>query len=669
MKRFLVKDISQIGVMFFMFAKIQLVVSMLAVMPIMAIAETEIDGDVELDTLVVTATMGAKKIEDVPAFSTIITKDDIAKSSVSSVADLLRESTGLNNLSDESGRDDIQIRGLGGEYTVLLVNGKRVDSDGAFDKGSDVDLNTVPINSIERIEIIRGPMSVLYGADAIGGVVNIITKQPQAGEGWTGAVNTEARIVESGDGGNQYRLGVSGMGDINDKLSMSINVEGFKQKAWYADKDDLSPSQEEKETQSLTSTLMWKVADNQQVDVDFGYNNQYIPYQAYSDTAYREQEITRLDLAVTHKGQWDWADTTAFIKREESDVYDYSSQYDAPQEHDGLEANNTYAKAYANKVIGNHTLLSGVDYTSQQIINSYSISGSEYKADEYAIFAQDEIALSKDLAFTLGGRVDYHDIYGSNFSPKAYLVYSANDALTLKGGITKAFKAPDASYLSEDYSIISCGGACYLSGNPDLEAEESISYEFGFDYHTQGLNVSGSIFRNDIDNLIEREVTYDSVGDPIAAEWINVAQAMTQGLELSASTSLTDDLMVAANYTYLDTEATDSDGETTVLTGRPEHQVSLSLDYQATDILATYATINYINGMQYSTWVSGTGSVYSVLPSYYRTDIGIIADITDDLTIRAGIKNLGDVNLEEEDTGYTTYEIGRSYFASASYRF
>ena len=241
--------------------------------------------------------------------------------------------------------------------------------------------------------------------------------------------------------------------------------------------------------------------------------------------------------------------------------------------------------------------------------------------------------------------------------------------MTLKGGVTKAFKAPEVSKLSEEYRTVSCGGACTLSGNPDLEAETSISYEFGADYHSKALSATATVFRNDIDNLIEREVGYDGAGNANSAEWINVATAMTQGLELSASTSLTDDLLLKANYTYLDTEAEDSDGVKTVLTGRPEHQASVSFDYQATDTLSTYLTVNYLAGMQYSSWVSGVGDVYAELPSYYRTDIGLVADVTDSLTIRAGIKNVGDVRLDEEDTGYTTYELGRNYFVSAAYNF
>jgi len=655
-----------------MFAKKKLIVSMLATVPMMAFAASdEIENSLveedstQLDTLVVTATMAAKKIEDIPAFATVITKDDIAQSTVSSVSDLLRETVGVNNLSDATGRDEIQIRGLDGEYTVLLVNGKRVSSGSAFAKGSDTDLNSVPLNSIERIEIIRGPMSVLYGADAIGGVVNIITKKPQVGAGWTGTAKAEVRKIESGEGGNQYRLGVSGMGAINDKLALSISVEDFSQKAWYADADSIDPLREKKNAQNLSSTLTWQAAENQEVEVDFGYNHDERPYQVFSDSgSIREQEITRTDLAVTHKGKWSWADTTVYIKREESDVYDYNTQYadQGSAVHDDIEANNTSVKAYANKLLGMHSLMAGVDYQKEQLKDDNSLDEGDYSTDQNGVFVQDELSLTDKLTFTLGGRFDDHKVYGSNFSPKAYLVYGVNDSLTLKGGVTEAFKAPALSKFSDEYYQPSCGGSCRLYGNPDLEAETSVSYEFGFDYHTKGFTLIGTVFRNNIENKIDVNRELDSSGN-LTVEWINVDKAMTQGVELSTTSTLTEDLLLKANYTYLDTEAEDGDGTKTVLTNIPEHQASLSLDYQATDVISTYLSVNYIAGMQYDS------DGESELPSYYRTDIGLTADVTDNLVLRAGIKNIGDVRIDEEDTNYITYELGRNYYVSAAYNF
>ncbi|TDR12977.1 TonB-dependent receptor domain-containing protein [Marinomonas communis] len=639
-----------------MFTKTSLSIALLSTLPLSSAVISA-----ELDTLLVTATLASQKSEEAPAFATVITADDIQKSAVSSVSDLLRETVGVNNSTDTAGRDEVQIRGLDGAYTVILVNGKRVSSSSAFAKGSDADLSSVPLNSIERVEIIRGPMSALYGADAIGGVVNIITKQPLDNH-WERSVSAGLRMIESGDEGAQYRLGASAQGPLNEKLKVSVSAEALQQDPWFAESGDDVSLREERQTNNLNSTLSWQATEQQQVDFDFGYNNDERPYQEYAEGRYRKQEITRIDLGVTHKGSWDWGNTTAFIKQENSDVYDYNSSYPTA-EHDGLEQNNTYAKAYADTVLGVHSLLAGVDYKLEEVTDPYFLTNGTESTGQYGVFLQDGIALTDALNLTLSGRMDDHEIYGSNFSPKAYLVFDAGDGLTFKGGVSKAFKAPSIAQSNSSYSQISCGGSCYLNGNSDLEAETSTSYEFGFELRKSSYDVSGAIFRNNIDNMISR--TVDRSTTPITVQWVNVNKAMTQGLELSSTIDLSENLMATVNYTYLDTESEDESGNVTELTGRAKHQAMIGLDHQTTDRVATFLNLNYISGMK------GTDDNYDIktLPSYYRADIGLIADVTNDLVIRAGIKNLNDVRLDKEDSDFATFELGRSYYVSANLSF
>lgn len=639
-----------------MFAKKCLALSVLAALPCASFA-----AGVELDELLVTATLASQKSEEAPAFATVITSDDIKKSAVSSLSDLMRETVGVNNSTDSSGRDEIQIRGLDGAYTVILVNGKRVSSSSAFAKGSDTDLNSVPLNAIERVEIIRGPMSALYGADAIGGVVNIITKQPLDDQ-WQRTVNAEVRMIESGDEGTQYRLGASAQGPLADNLKVSLSAEAQQQDPWYLNAEDEVSQREERKVQNLNSTLAWQATAEQSVDFDFGYNHDKRPYQAYSAGAYREQEITRIDLGATYKGAWDWGNTTAFIKQENSDVSDYNSRYPTP-DHDNLEQRNTYAKAYADAAFGAHNVLAGMDYKLEKVTDPYFLENGSDSTDQYGVFVQDGIALNDAVNLTLSGRMDDHEIYGSNFSPKAYLVVDAGDGLTIKGGVSQAFKAPSIAQSNSSYSQVSCGGSCFLSGNSDLEAETSTSYEIGFELRKASYDLSAAIFKNDIDNMITR--TVDRSTDPISVQWVNVNKAMTQGFELSTSMDLTEDLMVSANYTFLDTESEDDSGNVTELTGRAKHQAMIGFDHQTTDRLATFLNVNFISGMK------GTDDNNDIktLSSYYRADVGVIADVTDDLVIRAGIKNLNDVRLDEEDSDFTTFELGRSYYVSANYHF
>ncbi|RYY03074.1 MAG: TonB-dependent receptor [Gammaproteobacteria bacterium] len=626
------------------------------------------------DDIVVTATLGRHNSTTSPAFTSVITAEDIAKSSINSLPDLLRESVGVNNYSDNNGRDELQLRGLGGQYTLVLVNGKRVSSSGALWRGGDFDYSSIPLGSIERVEIVRGPMSSLYGADAIGGVINIITKK--ADETWKTTVSGEYRSIESGEGGAQYRVGLSTSGALNDSFKLAISGEQYEHDAWYGDKKgaDVVPELEHKKAQNLISTLTWTPSENQSVDFDLGYNNDKRPFALYAtDPAYREQEITRIDFGVTHSAKWDWGTTTAYIKQENSDIDDFNSRYNAPQNRN-LKEENTYAKAYFNTELGSsNSLIAGVDYRHQEIKDAATyLQSGEFSADQTALFAQDEIALAKRLSLTLGARLDHHQVFGDHTSPKAYLVYQATDSLTFKGGANKAFKAPDGSKLSSEYSVISCGGKCYLAGNPDLKPESSTSYEGGFEFKRPGWNLSVSAFKNDISDLIEREIGYDLNNDPISAKWINIAEATTKGIEVQGAYKISSTVSLKGNYTYLDTEYTNIDGQTTVLEYRPKDKATLSLNWQITPKFSTDLTVNYLAGMQYFSWVfNGTDWVqaFPTLDSYFRTDLTFAYAATDALTVRFGAKNVEDIHLDDVDKNYTTHELGRNYYLSASYSF
>ena len=629
----------------------------------------------ELENMVTTATLSARDSATVPAFTTVITAEDIERSAVTSLADLLRDTVGVHNANDNQGGDELRIRGLGGDYTLILVNGKRVSSGGAFAKGSDADYSSIPLSSIERVEIIRGPMSSVYGADAIGGVLNIITKA--ATDEWQGSVTAEYRKVEAGADGDQNRIAGSVRGAIDSDTRIFLSAEQKHNDAWYrseTDKDsDLAPKQEEKRTTHLMMTLTQDLDAKQTLDLDVGVSKDERPLGVFdAGPRTRNHKIERVDVALTHTGNWGWGSTTAYVKHEEADVKDFNSTYTAPQTHFTKEK-NLYAKAYANVTAGSNAIVAGIDYRHQGIEDKTTyLETGKLSIDELAAFVQDEITVADNLFVTLGGRLDNHEIFGSNFSPKAYVVYQVNDALTVKGGASKAFKAPDGSYLSEEYKVISCIGACYLSGNPDLKAETSINYEAGVELRQNTWEMALSWFNNDIDDLIERQISYDTNNDPIAAEWINVAKANTNGLELTASADVLSNLTLSGNMTYLETEYEDSAGEKFVLTGRPEYEANTTLDWQATDAVSAFLSVNYLAGMQYSSWVNNGGSwvqEFPVAKSYYRSDLGLVGKMSDAFTLRGGIKNMTNVQLSEIDKSYTIFELGRNYYVSGTYNF
>ncbi|MFA7554231.1 MAG: TonB-dependent receptor [Spongiibacteraceae bacterium] len=620
-----------------------------------------------VEEVVITATMTERDSATSPAFTTVITAEDIARVPGNSIADLLRETVGVNNKTDNTGRDEVQIRGLSGRYTLILIDGKRVSSSGALWRGGDFDYSSIPMGSIERVEIVRGPMAALYGSDAMGGVVNIITKHPT--KEWQGSVTGELRTVGSGEEGDQYRVSVSALGAVTDKVSLSVSGEYYDRDAWFAnsanDPKDV-PVLEEKQSSSFLATTVVKLTDAQTLDIDLSYNHDKRPYGLYSyvyypawnyeNYSYGEQEITRYTYGLTHKGTWDWGKTVVFVKQEDSEIDDFNTDYDAPQQRQ-VKEKNTYAKAYGAGVWGRHGLTAGIDYRQQVIEDPVTyLDTGEVSTDNVAVFVQDEISLTEKINFTLGGRVDEHDIFGSHFSPKVYLTYQLSDAITFKGGVSEAYKAPDAYQLSEEYRIISCGGSCYLAGNPDLDPETSVNYEVGFEIRRPTWNMSAVIFNNDVEDMII--AVYDPSGP--SREWRNIATAKTNGIELEGSVDVVSTFSINANLTYLDTEYIDADGKETDLDNRPEFLANLGFNWQLTENLTTALTTNYVGKQFYEG---------DELSGYSRVDLTAVMDVSSAVVMRFGVKNLTDVNLEDKDDKFVTHELGRNYYLSATYNF
>ncbi|WP_075184588.1 TonB-dependent receptor plug domain-containing protein [Teredinibacter haidensis] len=618
------------------------------------------DGNERLEVMVVTASMTEKTTQTAPAFTSVITAEDITATPINGLPELLKETVGVNNFTDASGRDQLQLRGLGGNYTLVLVNGKRVSSSSALWRGGDFDLNSIPLNSIKQVEVVRGPMSSLYGADAIGGVINVITKAPV--DEWQGVISGEYQSVMSGDGGNQVRAGVSSQGGLTDTLHLSVSAEAYDRDAWYSDDSEISaPKLEKKKAQNLFTTLRWQLAENQSLDFDLGYNKDDRPHSIYYASGdlvdYREQEISRSTLGVTHMGDWGWGNSTVQLQQEDGTIDDFNSRYDAPAQRE-LNEKNTYLKGYLNTKLGNSNYITaGLDYREQIVSDNVSYQDTgEVSITDSAVFAQDEISIGDSFTLTLGGRMDDNEFFGSHFTPRAYVVYQLNDAITLKGGVSEAFKAPQAYQLSEEYRIISCGGSCFLSGNPDLDPETSTNVEFGIAVSQSDWNLTAVIFQNEVTDMIS--ATYDAEANQ--RNWENIDKVETSGLELEGTYSVNDKLQLSGNYTKLETE--DSAGEK--LENRPEQIAHLKLDWQALDAVKASLSINYTGEQVTYVWPD-----YLTLPSYTRADLGFSSVLSESFTLRYGIKNLTDVKLHEEDDNFDTYELGRNVYLSASYTF
>ncbi|WP_282184590.1 TonB-dependent receptor plug domain-containing protein [Azospirillum brasilense] len=612
-------------------------------------------GAQTLGPVTVTATGTPESTLTAPAFTTVITSEDLKKEGVASsgLPEILSRSVGVNDRTDATGRDEVVIRGMGANYSLVLVNGRRVSTSDALWRGGDFDYHSIPMSAIERVEVVRGPLSSLYGSDAIGGVVNIITKKPT--DTWSGEINGDYRVVEPGRGGTQYRTGLYAAGPIVDKVSASVSAEYFNRQAWYDDSryNGVVPVLEKKNLANLLTTLAFDVTENQTLEANYGLNRDNRP-RGYYDRwlSSQKQEIVRNTFGAAHRGNWGWGDTLLEANYEDGRIDDYNSSFNAPQQRH-LKEKNLFLHGRSNFRLGFNRLTAGAEYRKQTVEdpNTFLQSGKS-EIGQKAVYLQDQIGLIDGLTLTVGTRYDHHEIFGGEFTSRANVVYALTDALSLKAGVSQGYKAPDAYQLSREYRIVSCGGRCFLSGNPDLEPETSTNYEIGLETRHDRWDGSVVLFHNKVKDMIQ--AVYDPVA--VARNWSNINNVDISGVEVNGSVSLTPKLLLSGNYTYLYTEQSNG----AELDYRPRHKVNASLTWQALDNISTSVSTSY-TGRQ----LQGT----SKMPGYTLLNWGVSADVTDALTVGAGVKNITDVILSEKNVNFTSVEVGRNYYVSANYRF
>ncbi|PKQ76422.1 iron transporter [Aeromonas sobria] len=616
---------------------------------------------------VITVTTTAHNTRSAPASISVITAEQIAAAPVNDLADLLRHEVGIQAEANTNGRSEIGIRGMSGKYTLVLVDGKRLSSSNALWRGGDFDNTPVPLGMIQRVEVIRGPMSALYGSDAIGGVINIITKQP--GKTWQGAADADFKAIEGKDGGDQHRTNLGFTGPLTDNLLIRMNGEVYDRQAWApTEAAEGIPLIEAKQTRNFASTLSWLVDEQQRFELDYLYNQDERPLDIFRKIGNkihsRQQQNDRNLFGLTHKGNWSWGDTTVMVNYESSKIDDFNDILKIHQQ--PKEENNFTVKGYTNLTLTNHYLTLGGEYLDRELVDAVSykdIGGKESHSQE-ALFAQDEIGLTDSLNLTLGGRYDHHGLYGSHFTPRGYLVYELSEVVTVKGGVSQAFKAPASHQYTNGYSTESCGGRCSIYGNDKVKPETSTNYELGIIAGEGIWETSSTLFYSNIDDMLIGKEPPGSQKPFSDRTWYNLDKATTKGLELTGKLDLTEDINLGANYTYLKAE----DDKGLQILNRPKHKTNAKLTWQATERLNAFVGTTY-TGTQFIEHKVNNATVRDKLPSYQTFDLGTGFKVTENFDLRLGINNLTDVRLQEKDTLFQNVEPGRSYYVSGSARF
>lgn len=632
------------------------------------------------EQMVVTATRTETPLTTAPASMSVITAEDIENNPGITLGDIVAEATSIEVDLDSTraGRQTISIRGMEAKYTLIMVNGRRMSSASAIIRGNDFDLATIPTDSIERVEIIRGPMSALYGSDGMGGTINIITKTPT--NEWRTSISTDISTPNDGNGGEQHSVGFTTSGGlIEDKLFARVSANQTGRDAWQPytgihpsghNRDDVT-ALEGRDTLSLFGTLSWHPAQDQIIDLDLGYSDDKRDTAGEHATGvnYSNSNITRNSQALTYSGFWGWGDTQVRYSRE--NVLDKHAADVDNFTRDVEELTQIFEASATTHFGNNHTLTFGVDFQFSELTNEQYVQGGKAKAYQGALFVQDQWAMTDQLTATLGGRLDKHEQYGQEFSPRIYLVHQSTENLVIKGGVGKAFKAPTLTQNHPGYMVSSCKGGCDLYGNANLKPETSWNYELAAIYSEPTWQIEGALFRNEIQDMIDRgeiicenDDKYDSSKRGCVESgtsniytayrtYNNISEAIVQGLELAGRLKISEQWSINSNYTYLDTEDKSTGEE---LLERYKHSGLVKLNWNPVYDLTTFVSAKYRGKRTIDKDI--TQNAYTTL------DLGTVYHINDDVRFRAGITNLTNksISKELEYEGYVmaprTYYLG-----------
>ncbi|MGS1108342.1 ligand-gated channel protein [Achromobacter anxifer] len=633
------------------------------------------DSAKTLDTVVVTASGYEQQIQDAPASISVITREDLDKKFYRDINDALVDVPGVI-VTGGGDRQDISLRGMGPKYTLILIDGKRQNSRETRTNSDSTGVEggwTPPLSAIERIEVVRGPMSSLYGSDAMGGVINIITRKVPSE--WGGEIRLDTTIQESNKSGDIYQGNFYLSGPIKTDL-LGLQIYG---QATQRDEDDIVDGFRKRNSESVTAKLaltpnrdhdivLEATTMRQKLHETLGKTVEPLPpgqacgrngCPASSDTDYRSNK-----WALSHTGRWGWGVSDSYVQQEE---FDNRSRQ--------MKIKNLDIQTSWTLPLGSHMLTLGGSYLSQRLNDQTGnqLANGPSKVDRYqwALFAEDEWRLTESFAVTTGLRMDEDENFGTHFSPRLYGVWHMADRWTLKGGVSTGFRAPDLRQTVAGWGQVSRGGNMY--GNPDLTPEKSVTEEIGILYDDgEGFNAGLTIFNNDFKDKITRvacPATQCTDGpnqfgsDPTT--YMNVDKANSRGVEANLKLPLSRDWSLTSSYTFTKSEQKSGQYKGQPLNQLPKHLFTTTVNWQASDALQAWARLNY-RGKE-SQPITGPSSSSVVAPSYTFVDLGGSYQVNKTVAVYAGIYNLFDKQVTYDDYGYV--EDGRRYWLGVGVKF
>lgn len=658
------------------------------------------------DEVVVTATRTENDVKKVPASTQVITQEDIKRGGATSVRNALSMYANIFQKSKvRGGGHDIIIRGMETKHSLVMVNGRRISNEAdASGLGNAMSLDRININDVEKIEIVRGPSSALYGSEAMGGVLNIITKPSKEQTLLTGLEHT------SEDTSHWWHADTGRIGNFSMTLDARFNKINRSMLDTATESDPYGTAQ------TYNASLNYYVNDHSYVNAYMDYYSQHLKtdtgtpvmkpitlttssgkmslsgqamLEGTGSKAYKQKNYGISWNGKTDKNDWqiqaymskfnwsttsntkvlgsippagpDWMKDMFNGMLQKKNAYDFNHDEHnmwAIEGRDSLRVNDhhrvTFGAEYVKDKVSGTGLGDNGDSVYSITENGTTKSSSEKTLSSYAAYLQDEIEYGKWFIVP-AIRYDHHSAYGSHTSPKIGVTYNATDHFRIKANYGDGFKAPSVSQLYYDLDMeMGRGNWVHLTGNPNLKPEKSKSWDLGFEAEFGKGYGSLTYFDNDVDNLIASiSKGTDSNGHNLH-RYENVKKARIKGLENTLGYRFNDTLEFKVTSTLLDAKDTSAGKDLTQRARLSQIYQLIYDDHKDTGwsaVLWNQLDYKFVTG---KAWESGE----SVKKSYSLTNFSLTRKVNKDTRVYGSVQNIFDKKDADCDLDGRFWSIG-----------
>ncbi|MBF4520183.1 TonB-dependent receptor [Acinetobacter towneri] len=674
---------------------------------VFANTSTDATSTHQLSTIVVSAAGFEQELKNAPASISVVSKEDIEKKNATSIADLLADVPGVDirNGVGKTSNLNIGLRGMGQEYTLILIDGRRQTTS------SDVTPNGFgetasgylpPLASIERIEVIRGPMATRYGSEAMGGVINIITKK--VSDEWNGNVTVSGNVMESNAEADSWKTSFVVNGPlINDRLGLQLRGSYLdrQRSERIQGSTGRDPRPSTADNYDVGAKLDFKLDDQNSFWIDgFQSSQQYKNEDnrlgtldiATKASGYKDKlEFNRTQISVGHEGDYDFGIWKNYVSHSNTETKGRTLPTDAfdktGQQNNSLigsdrtlENTDLVADSHLISTFGAHKVTVGTEYkklTIRDNIAQHKSGKDEFEKDSWAVYAEDEWSLLDNLTFTFGTRYEDHSGFGGEFSPRAYLVWNTNDILTIKGGVSTGYKAPSPKALYDGLINMSGQGSTYVFGNSALKPETSTNYELGFNLQPNDqLNFTATGFYSQIEDAIVSQDISNQAICPVddCSKSVNANKAKIYGAETSLQYSIIPEWDIKAAYTYTKSEITDGKDEGLYYNNNPRNAFNLTSTWHINPALDVWLQHEYKSDRLRFKHLPTTPQTsdfeeYKIMGDkfggYNVFNLGASYTVTDNLRLNMAVNNLLDKDFTKDNQSYTYINKGKTQSATA----